>query len=71
MIDKIRQIARDHAAMNVLRRSNGDCELVCYVSANGRSGFDCFLFQGPAQSSEEDPAEAILSAYSDYLKNYK
>lgn len=60
MIKLIKQILNDHKAMNAIRQSPGDVQLVAVVGA--RTGYDCYLYQQEECVFNEDPALAILDA---------
>ena len=64
MLKRLKQILRDHKAMNLVRAGNGDVQLVQVVGAN--NGFDCYLFQRDRYNFNKCPAEAIISGFDEY-----
>lgn len=54
MINRLKQIWRDHKAMSLIRKGNGDVQLVLTVGQYG-SGWDCYIYQRHQPLSMRSP----------------
>jgi hypothetical protein len=62
------QLRRDHQAMQIFRRHNGDLKLVSFVGGKWGQGYDCSIFQHSWVESHRDPSQAIINAYRRWRK---